>query len=66
MIAPAAEPRGTVIRSMREGDTVVLEIDGVEIGRVEIVGVPHDSKIRVAFSFVRRVRISHAKANPTT
>jgi ABC-type transporter Mla subunit MlaD len=51
--------RGTVVRSMRQQDTVDLSIAGVVVGSITIMRIPHDAKARVAFSFDQSVRITH-------
>lgn len=53
------ERLGTVMRNMREDDRVFIELDGERIGEVFVARVPHDAKVRVAFRFAKRFRISH-------
>ncbi len=49
---------GNVIRQMYQGDRIVLSIDGEEIGYVELLRVPHDQKVKVAFAFAQSVKIA--------
>lgn len=52
---------GNVIRQMYQGDRVILSIDGREIGYVELLRVPRDQKVKVAFAFSQSVRITRSK-----
>ena len=52
---------GNVIRQMYQGDRVILSMDGAEIGYVELLRVPRDQKVKVAFAFDQSVRITRPK-----
>jgi hypothetical protein len=46
--------------SRREGDTISLAIDGVNIGHIELRHVPHAVRVRIACVFDPRVRITRS------
>lgn len=56
---------GNVIRQMYQGDQIILSIDGERIGTVELLRVPHDQKVKIAFAFDQSVRIDRPKETPS-
>jgi len=55
------EPLGTIMRTMREDDSLILEQDGRRIATIFIARVPHDLKVRVGVTAPRSIRISHGE-----
>ena len=56
---------GNVIRQMYQGDQIILSIDGEQIGYVELLRVPHDQKVKIAFAFAQSVKIDRPKETPS-
>jgi len=50
---------------MYQGDQIILSIDGERIGTVELLRVPHDQKVKIAFAFDQSVRIDRPKETPS-
>lgn len=59
-------PRSCVMISRREGDTISLAIDGVNIGHIELRHVPHAVRVRIACVFDSRVRITRSANKGST
>lgn len=53
------DPRfGSINRDCREGERIVLSSDGVKIGHIDVVHVPHDGKIRLCLYMAKDIRVT--------
>jgi len=61
--APVPRPKhlGRIERVMLETERVDFLLAGELVGFVEIVRVPNDAKIRVAFCFDRNIQVQHQR-----
>jgi len=57
---PSTAPKSCVMISRREGESISLAIDGVNIGHIELRHVPHAVRVRIACVFDARVRITRS------
>lgn len=64
---PVPRPKhlGRIERVMLETERVDFLLAGELVGFVEIVRVPNDAKIRVAFCFDRDIKVQHRKQKRT-
>lgn len=56
---------GRVIRQIYEGDKIhFIDANGVDIGFLELIRVPRDSKVSMALCFDREIKIERREEEP--